>query len=109
MCAGHVLPVGVVVGVAVVLVVRSLPDASGGGWRHGTRMRGGTGLLLHAVRYPLVQVVPLAVSPNEGGRDEVCLLGDNEITLRGGVDLSLSDQHVERVPQNLHTRSGDAC
>lgn len=93
----------------MVLVVRSLSDASGRGGSNGTRMRGGTGRLLHAVRYPLVQVVPLAVSPNEGWRDEVCLLGDNEITLWGGVDLPLSDQHVECVTQNLHTRSGDAC
>lgn len=53
-------------------------------------------------------MVPLAVSPNEGRRDEVCLLGDNEVTLWGGVDLPLSDQHVECVPQNLHTWSGDA-
>lgn len=53
-------------------------------------------------------MVPLAVSPNEGRRDEVCLLGDNEVTLRGGVDLPLSDQHVECVPQNLHTWSRDA-
>lgn len=106
-----VLPVAVVVGVTMVLVVRSFPDTSRSGGCHGTRVRRGTRLLLlllHAFRYPLIQVVPLAVSPNEGRRDEVCLLGNNEITLWGGVDLPLSDQHVERVPQDLHTWSGDA-
>ncbi len=103
-----VLPVAVVVGVTMVLVVRSFPDTSGSGGCHGTRVRRGTWLLLHAFRYPLIQVVPLAVSPNEGRRDEVCLLGNNKITLWGGVDLPLSDQHVESVPQDLHTWSGDA-
>lgn len=54
-------------------------------------------------------MVPFAVGANEGRSDEVSLRCDNEVALRCGVDLPLSNQHVECVTQDLQTWCGYTC
>lgn len=63
-------------------------------------------MLLLPVREPIVKVVPLAVTTDEGGGDEVSLGGNDEVALRRRKDLPLPYQHVQCVTQDLGTWRG---
>lgn len=52
-------------------------------------------------------MVPFAVSPYEGGRDEVRLRGHDEVAVGGRVDLPLPHQRVQGVPEDFLARGGD--
>ncbi|KAG5263908.1 hypothetical protein AALO_G00269970, partial [Alosa alosa] len=131
MVDGSLLPVADDVWLAVVLVVGPLPHAPRGGRGHGARVRGRALLrrlqrlqrlrlllmllllmlllLMLMLMYPLVQVVPLAAAADEGRRDEVGLRRHDEVALGTGVDLALTHQHVQCMPQDLRARRGHTC
>ena len=114
------LPVADDVRFAVVLVVGPLPHAARGGRGHDSGVRGRAllrrlqvlqrlRLLLQVLWYPLVQMVPLAAAADEGRRDEVRLRRHDEVALGAGVDLALTHQYVQRMPQDLRAGSGHTC
>lgn len=104
MKSGRVVAIRVV-RVRVILARGPLSQAAGRGRRDVPGLRRSALLrrlrLRLALGQPVVQVIPLVVGSDQGGGDKVGLRGHNEVALRGRVDLPLSHQHVEGVPQDL--------
>lgn len=90
----------------------SISHPTGGGGGNGSRQWGGAlGLLVllsvWSLCRALVQVIPLGAGSDQAGRYEVRLRCHNEITFWGRVDLALTDQHAQRVVQDLRCRRGN--